>query len=275
MERFAALTGLEKVLQKPQLNAGGAWTLPDGSVLVQTLCSTGSTTPASRPASGSRPACWSASRGNGPATRTAGTPRRPTPSWSPPPAPARSSRCPTRPRREGAASRPGGSRPAPSAWSATRGPPASCWASPRSSSTATATTAGPSTTSSARSSTSASSRARCPGGARTGPGWSTPTTRRHPLEARVKSYLHVNCSACHVNEGGGNSRMELDLDSSPRRMSVIDAVPIHDRFGIPDARLVAPGSPERSVLYRRISTPRRPARCRPWCPPRSTARPSS
>ena len=37
MERFAALPGLERIEQKPQLNAGGAWTLPNGSVLVQTL----------------------------------------------------------------------------------------------------------------------------------------------------------------------------------------------------------------------------------------------
>ena len=28
---------------------------------------------------------------------------------------------------------------------------------------------------------------------------------------------------------------------------------MHDRFDIADARLVAPGSPERSVLYQRIS----------------------
>jgi glucose/arabinose dehydrogenase len=74
-----------------------------------------------------------------------------------------------------------------------------------------------------------------------------------PLEARVKSYLHVNCSVCHVNEGGGNSRMELDLDTRPGRANLIDAVPVHDRFNIADARLVAPGSPERSVLYYRIS----------------------
>ncbi|MDR3638769.1 MAG: PQQ-dependent sugar dehydrogenase, partial [Isosphaeraceae bacterium] len=37
MERFAALPGLERIEQKPQLNAGGAWTFPNGSVLVQTL----------------------------------------------------------------------------------------------------------------------------------------------------------------------------------------------------------------------------------------------
>jgi glucose/arabinose dehydrogenase len=80
-----------------------------------------------------------------------------------------------------------------------------------------------------------------------------PYDARAPLEARVKSYLHVNCSVCHVNEGGGNSRMELNLDTPPRRMNVIDDVPTHDRFNIPDARLIAPGSLERSVLYHRIS----------------------
>ncbi len=37
MERFAALPGLERIEQHPQLNAGGAWSLPNGSVLVQTL----------------------------------------------------------------------------------------------------------------------------------------------------------------------------------------------------------------------------------------------
>ena len=74
-----------------------------------------------------------------------------------------------------------------------------------------------------------------------------------PLEARARSYLHVNCSICHVNEGGGNSRMELELTTPLRRTRLIDEVPAHARFDIKDPRLVAPGSPERSVLYRRIS----------------------
>ncbi len=80
-----------------------------------------------------------------------------------------------------------------------------------------------------------------------------PYDARAPLEARVKSYLHVNCSVCHVKEGGGNSRMELDLDTPARRMNIIDEVPVHDRLGIADARLVAPGAPEQSVLFQRIS----------------------
>jgi mono/diheme cytochrome c family protein len=80
-----------------------------------------------------------------------------------------------------------------------------------------------------------------------------PYAKGEPLEARVKSYLHVNCSTCHVKEGGGNARMELDLDTPVRRMRLVDEVPLHDRFDITDARLVATGSPDRSVLYHRIS----------------------
>jgi mono/diheme cytochrome c family protein len=80
-----------------------------------------------------------------------------------------------------------------------------------------------------------------------------PYEARAPIEARVKSYLHVNCSTCHVNEGGGNAEMELGLNTPTARMRLIGEVPLHDRFEIADARLVAPGSPERSVLYQRIA----------------------
>ena len=74
-----------------------------------------------------------------------------------------------------------------------------------------------------------------------------------PLEARVKSYLHVNCSTCHVSAGGGNARMELGLTTPVGGMGLIDQVPLHASFDIPDARLVAPGSPDRSVLHYRVS----------------------
>lgn len=73
------------------------------------------------------------------------------------------------------------------------------------------------------------------------------------LESRVKSYLHVNCSMCHVKEGGGNARMEMAVGTPLADMGLVDQPPLHQRFDIPDARLIAPGSPERSVLYHRIS----------------------
>jgi uncharacterized repeat protein (TIGR03806 family) len=80
-----------------------------------------------------------------------------------------------------------------------------------------------------------------------------PTDRGASLEARVKSYLHVNCSTCHVQEGGGNARMELGFTTPVRRMRLIDEVPLHDKLDVADARLVAPGAPDRSVLFQRMS----------------------
>ena len=47
--------------------------------------------------------------------------------------------------------------------------------------------------------------------------------------------------------------MELSLTTPLGQMRLINEPPAHARFDIPDARLVAPGSPERSVLYHRIS----------------------
>ena len=35
-------------------------------------------------------------------------------------------------------------------------------------------------------------------------------------------------------------------------MKLIDVKPVHHTFGLPDARLVAPGHPERSVLLHRV-----------------------
>ncbi|RUL88219.1 PQQ-dependent sugar dehydrogenase [Tautonia sociabilis] len=74
-----------------------------------------------------------------------------------------------------------------------------------------------------------------------------------PTEERVRSYLHVNCSNCHVEAGGGNSKINLSRTTPIDQMNLIDEEPTHTRFEIPDARIVAPGSPERSILYQRIS----------------------
>jgi hypothetical protein len=37
-------------------------------------------------------------------------------------------------------------------------------------------------------------------------------------------------------------------------MKLVDEKPLHDGFGIENARLIAPGHPERSVLLHRVST---------------------
>jgi uncharacterized repeat protein (TIGR03806 family) len=74
-----------------------------------------------------------------------------------------------------------------------------------------------------------------------------------PIESRARSYLHVNCSPCHVEAGGGNSRMELELTRPIESMRLISARPQHDPLGLENAMLVAPGDPERSVLLRRVN----------------------
>ena len=73
------------------------------------------------------------------------------------------------------------------------------------------------------------------------------------LDRRARSYLHANCSVCHVEAGGGNARMQLEFTTARDRMELIGARPQHDGFGLRDAMLVAPGHPERSVLLHRLS----------------------
>jgi uncharacterized repeat protein (TIGR03806 family) len=72
------------------------------------------------------------------------------------------------------------------------------------------------------------------------------------LHTRATSYLHANCSNCHVEAGGGNAQFSIDIDTKPDQMRLFDARPVHATFGIIEARLVAPGVPERSLLLDRM-----------------------
>ena len=73
------------------------------------------------------------------------------------------------------------------------------------------------------------------------------------LSQRARSYLHINCSSCHVHSGGGNSKIEIGIETSDDKMNLIGARPQHNTFGISNAMLVSPGSPEQSVLISRLS----------------------
>jgi hypothetical protein len=73
------------------------------------------------------------------------------------------------------------------------------------------------------------------------------------LEARARSYLHANCANCHVEAGGGNAMMELEFSTPRDKMRTIDVPPHHHTFDFKDARLIAPGHPERSTLLHRMS----------------------
>ena len=74
-----------------------------------------------------------------------------------------------------------------------------------------------------------------------------------PLDARARSYLHAACANCHVHTGGGNARIVLDFTTALDKTYSVGFRPQHDAYGIPDAMLVAPGDPERSILYQRVA----------------------
>lgn len=80
-----------------------------------------------------------------------------------------------------------------------------------------------------------------------------PYDKKLDVALRARSYLHSNCSQCHVEAGGGNSQMELEFTTPLDKMRTIDVKPVHDTFGLQDAKLIVPGHPERSVLLKRIS----------------------
>jgi uncharacterized repeat protein (TIGR03806 family) len=84
--------------------------------------------------------------------------------------------------------------------------------------------------------------------------------RRHPaldderasLEARARSYLAVNCAPCHRpggTVGGGffDTRLETPTDAAGLLLGALN-----DSGESPDARVVVPGDPARSVLLQRL-----------------------
>jgi hypothetical protein len=79
-----------------------------------------------------------------------------------------------------------------------------------------------------------------------------PYDPKEDVAKRARSWLHANCAACHVEAGGGNARMELEFQTALDKMRILDEKPIHTTLDLPDARLIAPGDPDRSVLLKRV-----------------------
>ena len=85
---------------------------------------------------------------------------------------------------------------------------------------------------------------------------------RTPRERAVLGYLHGNCGGCHNARGPLaslglelDSRIEVDPDAPPP--AIASAVGIESRFrltGESTPLRLAPGSPDSSVLYRRIAS---------------------
>ena len=70
---------------------------------------------------------------------------------------------------------------------------------------------------------------------------------------RARSYLHSNCSGCHRPDGGGGGPADLRFQPL-EAMNICDVAPEIDNLGIEDARLLAPGHPERSIVAVRLGS---------------------
>lgn len=72
------------------------------------------------------------------------------------------------------------------------------------------------------------------------------------VAARARAYLDVNCSVCHQPGGPTGASMDFRATTALEAMNAIDWIPTAGDLGITDARIIARGSKERSVLWQRI-----------------------
>ena len=72
------------------------------------------------------------------------------------------------------------------------------------------------------------------------------------IEDRARAYLDVNCSVCHQPGGTAPTTMDLRYEVSNDGLNAIDVAPQAGSFDITDARIIARGDQERSVLLHRM-----------------------
>lgn len=75
-----------------------------------------------------------------------------------------------------------------------------------------------------------------------------------PLALRARSYLDMNCAGCHAPAGAGLSKLDWQIESPLDKTASIDEPVLQGTFGLSDAKLIAPGHPERSVMMYRMAT---------------------
>jgi uncharacterized repeat protein (TIGR03806 family) len=73
------------------------------------------------------------------------------------------------------------------------------------------------------------------------------------LNLRARAYLHANCSHCHRKWGGGNAEFQLLATQDLSDTGALGVRPGQGAFNIPNARVLAPQDPYRSILYYRAA----------------------
>jgi uncharacterized repeat protein (TIGR03806 family) len=80
-----------------------------------------------------------------------------------------------------------------------------------------------------------------------------PADAAQSLNARARSYLQANCAHCHVEAGGGNASVDLEFTSDAAKTKMFDSPAQSNLLGTPDAKLIATGHPEKSIIYHRMT----------------------
>ncbi len=75
-----------------------------------------------------------------------------------------------------------------------------------------------------------------------------------PFPADARAYLHANCAGCHRPGGTTQAEMDLRFSTPLAETGTCDVAPRQGALGLAEARLVAPGAPERSLLPVRMRT---------------------
>jgi uncharacterized repeat protein (TIGR03806 family) len=73
-----------------------------------------------------------------------------------------------------------------------------------------------------------------------------------PIDARARAYLHANCSQCHRPTGGGGGNIDLRYTQPLAKTLTCNQAPQEGLFGLPDAKVVFPGDPSKSILSLRV-----------------------
>ncbi len=72
------------------------------------------------------------------------------------------------------------------------------------------------------------------------------------LDQKARSYLHSNCAGCHAPDGPTATNLDLRFTTALSATNACNLAPRSGDLGISDARIIAPGEPERSVLLARM-----------------------
>ena len=85
------------------------------------------------------------------------------------------------------------------------------------------------------------------------PAYPDPYGTSGTLDQRARAFLHTNCSQCHQPNGPTPVSIDLRYTTALAQTGICNAVPAAGDLGLTNAKLVAPGAPDSSVLLSRVN----------------------